>query len=128
MALFHDFNSCVTDGRTNRRTDGRTDGRTDRRTDTPSYRDARTHLKRNLSQSFTEQCSWSVVVDLYRLTIISSFIVALSLRPFHSQTNFFFFRLFCSVFRCSVLNHLRTVISERSRYYRIMIFPPLISH
>ena len=27
------------------RTDGPTDGRTDERTDTPSYRDARTHLK-----------------------------------------------------------------------------------
>ena len=43
------FNSCVTDGRTDRRTDrrtdGPTDGRTDGRTDTPSYRDARTHLK-----------------------------------------------------------------------------------
>ena len=35
-----------TDRTTDRRTDGRTDGRTDRRTDTPSYRDARTHLKR----------------------------------------------------------------------------------
>ena len=34
-------NSCVTD----RPTDGPTDGRTDGRTDTPSYRDARTHLK-----------------------------------------------------------------------------------
>ena len=33
-----------------RRTDGRTDGRTDRRTDTPSYRDARTHLKRRIGQ------------------------------------------------------------------------------
>ena len=29
-----------------RRTDGPTDGRTDRRTDIPSYRDARTHLKK----------------------------------------------------------------------------------
>ena len=28
-------------------TDGRTYGRTDGRTDRPSYRDARTHLKRN---------------------------------------------------------------------------------
>ena len=39
-----------TDGRTDGRSDGRTDGwtdrRTDGRTDTPSYRDARTHLKR----------------------------------------------------------------------------------
>ena len=35
----------VCDGRTDRRTDGRTDRRTDGRTDTPSYRDARTHLK-----------------------------------------------------------------------------------
>ena len=32
-------------GPTERRTDGPTDRRTDRRTDTPSYRDARTHLK-----------------------------------------------------------------------------------
>ena len=32
--------------------DGRTDGRTDQRTDIPSYRDARTHLKRN---TITEQ-------------------------------------------------------------------------
>ena len=37
----------VCDRRTDRRSDGRTDGRTDRRTDIPSYRDARTHLKRN---------------------------------------------------------------------------------
>ncbi len=29
------------------RTDGRTDGPTDGRTDRPSYRDARTHLKRD---------------------------------------------------------------------------------
>ena len=34
--------------RTDRRTDGPTDGRTDGRTDRPSYRDARTHLKRVL--------------------------------------------------------------------------------
>ena len=49
MALFHDFNSCVTDGRTDGwtdgPTDGRTDGQTDGRTDTPSYRDATAHLK-----------------------------------------------------------------------------------
>jgi len=32
--------------RTDGRTDGPTDGPTDRRTDRPSYRDARTHLKR----------------------------------------------------------------------------------
>ena len=44
MAAFHDFNSCVTD----RRTVGLTDGPSDRRTDTPSYRDARTHLKKLL--------------------------------------------------------------------------------
>ena len=30
----------------NRQTDRRTDGPTDGRTDTPSYRDARTHVKR----------------------------------------------------------------------------------
>ena len=40
----------VTDLRTDRRMDGRTDirtdGRMDRRTDRPTYRDARTHLKR----------------------------------------------------------------------------------
>ena len=35
----------MTDGRTEGPTDGRTDRRTDGRTDTPSYRDARTHLK-----------------------------------------------------------------------------------
>ena len=34
-----------TDGPTDGPTDRRTDGRTDGRTDTPSYRDARTHLK-----------------------------------------------------------------------------------
>ena len=33
------------DGPTDRRTDGPTDGWTDGRTDTPSYRDARMHLK-----------------------------------------------------------------------------------
>ena len=36
----------VCDGPTDRRTDRRTNGPTDGRTDTPSYRDARTHLKR----------------------------------------------------------------------------------
>ena len=35
-----------TDGPTDGRTDGRRDGGTDGRTDTPSYRDARTHLKK----------------------------------------------------------------------------------
>ena len=34
-----------TDGRPDGLTDGPTDGPTDGRTDTPSYRDARTHLK-----------------------------------------------------------------------------------
>ena len=37
----HDFNSCVTDGWTDRPTDGRTN----QRTDIPSYRDVRMHLK-----------------------------------------------------------------------------------
>ena len=41
-AIFSDFYKSVTDRRPNRLTDGPTD----RRTDTPSYRDARTHLKR----------------------------------------------------------------------------------
>ena len=37
------------DGKTDRQMDnGWTDGRTDRWTDTPSYRDARTHLKRRV--------------------------------------------------------------------------------
>ena len=40
LAYFSEM-QFVCDGRTDRRTDGRTD----RRTDTPSYRDARTHLK-----------------------------------------------------------------------------------
>ena len=35
-----------TDGPTDGRTDRRTDRRTDQRTDIPSYRDARTHLKK----------------------------------------------------------------------------------
>ena len=43
------FNSCVTDGRmdwpTDRPTDRLMDGQTDGRTDTPSYWDARRHLK-----------------------------------------------------------------------------------
>ena len=38
--------------RTYGRTDRRTDGRTDRRTDRPSYRDARTHLKREKMRDF----------------------------------------------------------------------------
>ena len=42
FALFQ----LVCDGQTNGRTDGRMDGRTDR----PSYRDARTHLKRIKNQ------------------------------------------------------------------------------
>ena len=41
-----------TDGPTDGRTDGRTDGPTDGRTDIPSYRDARTHLKKDLSIIF----------------------------------------------------------------------------
>ena len=36
-------------GRTNRRTNGPTDGPTNGRTDRPSYRDARTHLKRKIA-------------------------------------------------------------------------------
>merc|ERR1711872_886305 len=44
IGQIRDFNSCVTDRRTDGRTDRRTDGPTDRRKDTPSYRDARTHL------------------------------------------------------------------------------------
>ena len=39
QSISQKFNSCVTDGPT--------DGPTDGRTDTPSYRDARTHLKTN---------------------------------------------------------------------------------
>ena len=42
----------VCDGRTDGPTDGQTDGQTDGRTDTPSYRDARTHLKKLFSHSF----------------------------------------------------------------------------
>ena len=38
------------DGRTDGQTDGRMDGRPDGRTDRPSYRDARTHLKRRRKQ------------------------------------------------------------------------------
>ena len=45
-AIFSGFYKSVTDGPTDQRTDQRTDGRTDGRTDTPSYRDARTHLKK----------------------------------------------------------------------------------
>ena len=44
---------CATDGQMDGRMDGWmdrwTDGRTDGRTDTASYRDARTHLKRNIA-------------------------------------------------------------------------------
>ena len=39
------FDESVTNGRTDGPTDGPTDRPTDGRTDTPSYRDARTHLK-----------------------------------------------------------------------------------
>ena len=38
------------DGRTDGWSDGRTDGWSDGRTDRPSYRDARTHLKRSVSK------------------------------------------------------------------------------
>ena len=38
------FSLMLTDGHT----DGPTDGRTDIRTDRPSYRDARTHLKKEV--------------------------------------------------------------------------------
>ena len=41
-------NGLRTDRRTDRPTDGPTAGRTDRPRDTPSYRDARTHLKNSL--------------------------------------------------------------------------------
>ena len=51
--FFRDFKASVTNGRTDGWTDGRMDGRKDGRTDsrmngrtdTPSYRDAKTHLK-----------------------------------------------------------------------------------
>ena len=41
-----------TDGRTDRRTDGPTDGRTDGRMDKASYRDAWTHLNRQMVFNF----------------------------------------------------------------------------
>ena len=41
-----------TDGRTDRRTDRPIDGPTDQRTGRPSYRDARTHLKRDENPLF----------------------------------------------------------------------------
>ena len=44
-----DFKGGVTDGPTDGPTDGRTDGPTDGRTDRPSYRDAWTHLKSDLT-------------------------------------------------------------------------------
>ena len=58
-----------TDGRTDGPTDGPTDRRTDGRTDKPSYRDARTHLKRGFLDNvvrfqclflsrFVLPCSW----------------------------------------------------------------------
>ena len=37
-----------------RPTDGPTDGRTDQRTDTPSHRDARMHLKRRVTDGWTQ--------------------------------------------------------------------------
>ena len=40
------FCTCVTDGPTDEPTDGRTDQRTNGWTDRPSYRDARTQLKK----------------------------------------------------------------------------------
>ena len=46
--ILHDFNLCVTDGRTDKQMDGQmdgpTDGQTDGQTDPFFYRDARTHL------------------------------------------------------------------------------------
>ena len=44
IVVFGDFSFMLTDGHTDGRTDTRTYGRTDR----PSYRDARTHLKKNI--------------------------------------------------------------------------------
>ena len=48
---FFDFenNWLPTDGPTDGRTDGPTDRRTDGQTDRPSYRDARTHLKMDVT-------------------------------------------------------------------------------
>ena len=47
---------------TDRPTNGRTDGRTDQRMDTPSYRDARTHLKMTDSVNFNSASTYRVFV------------------------------------------------------------------
>ena len=69
-----------TDGPTDRPTDGRTDGRTD----TPSYRDARTHLKRLLLPSV---CSSVRPSD--RPSVCSSYSLSLRLSLPQSITNVF---------------------------------------
>ena len=65
---FFYFNSRVTDGRKDGRTDGWTDGQTDGQTDgwtdTPSYRDARSHLKILLHSQVAksmEKFAWEIV-------------------------------------------------------------------
>ena len=59
------FNSFVTD----QRTDGRTDGRTD----TPSYRDARTHLKSCFVSNFLYKCAHA---DHQNLILMSSVLIS----------------------------------------------------
>ena len=51
IPIFGEFKECVTDRPTDGRTDGPTVGPTDRRSDKPSYRDARTHLKKDRTAS-----------------------------------------------------------------------------
>jgi len=53
---------------TDRRTDGRTDRRMDGRTDRPSYRDARTHLKRGKTDR-ADVKDWYAVYSWFRIIL-----------------------------------------------------------
>ena len=48
ILTFFRYKECFSDGPTDGRTNGRMDQQTDGRTDKPSYRDARTHLKKHI--------------------------------------------------------------------------------
>ena len=86
--------------RTDRQTDQPTDGLTDRRTDTPSYRDARTHLKRekkllqlHIARNFIFHVAFPFFPCRKKFLLFSCFSSSL-LQPF---VLFFFFTLVFTV-------------------------------
>ena len=67
LANFEVFSLMVTDGHT----DGRMDGHTDIRTDRPSYRDARTHLKKKERKTITGERKRRALSNVLKIKLSS---------------------------------------------------------